>query len=314
MGALEDGESKDRSGVWERFGIRGSTRKFWRAVREAGKSVWGFIHGYVYMRWPHGYIGAAIGERWRFRGLLPLFAPFLVETSFPHRWAEGYHGKVVSTSKAGRLVQVDEPVNMSQPEKVIPFDKARDLILAGQDPIVVLDCPCRLARKDPCFPLDVCILVGDPFVSFVMEHHPEKARRISSEEAVDILEAEARRGHVHHVFFKEALLGRFYAICNCCSCCCGAIMAHKHGIPMLISSGFVASVQEDLCQACGICADKCPFDAIEVDSCAEIDTASCMGCGVCVRACPVDALSLYRDQSKPAPLQLPERGEVSRAV
>ena len=182
MGASEEKEDKRQSGLWARLGVRSSTQKFWQAVRDAGKSIWSFLHGYVYMRWPHGYIGAAIGERWRFRGLLPLFAPFLVETSFPHRWAAGYHGKVVSTAKASRLVQVDEPVNMPQPEKVIPFDKARDLILSGQDPIVVLDCPCRLARKDPCLPLDVCILVGDPFVSFVQEHHPEKAHSISSAE------------------------------------------------------------------------------------------------------------------------------------
>lgn len=314
MNALGDEKDKGRSSVWKRFGIRASTRKFWRAVRKAGKSVWDFVHGYVYMRWLHSYVGAAIGERWRFRGLIPFFAPFLVGTSFPHHWAAGYHGKVVSTSKASRLVQVDEPINMSQSEKIIPFEKARDLILLGRDPMAVLKCPCRLARKEPCLPLDVCILVGDPFVSFVMEHHPEKARRISSEEAIDILKAEARRGHIHHAFFKEALLGRFYAICNCCSCCCGAIMAHKHGIPMLIASGFVAKVEEDLCQACGLCAERCAFDVITVDSLASVDTDLCMGCGVCVETCPADALSLYRDQNKPAPLQLPEQQEVSRVV
>jgi hypothetical protein len=25
--------------------------------------------------------------------------------------------------------------------------------------------------------------------------------------------------------YKDAMLGRFYAICNCCSCCCGAMEA-----------------------------------------------------------------------------------------
>ena len=55
-------------------------------------------------------------------------------------------------------------------------------------------------------------------------------------------------------FSKQAMLGRFYAICNCCACCCGAISAHRHGTPMLISSGYVASVDESACVACGTCA------------------------------------------------------------
>ena len=37
------------------------------------------------------------------------------------------------------------------------------------------------------------------------------------------------------------MLGRFYAICNCCKCCCGAMQAHLNGVPMLASSGYVAS-------------------------------------------------------------------------
>jgi hypothetical protein len=26
-------------------------------------------------------------------------------------------------------------------------------------------------------------------------------------------------------YYKDAMLGRFYAICNCCACCCGAMQA-----------------------------------------------------------------------------------------
>ena len=194
---------------------RDSTRRMWRAAREAGQSWWNALHGYVYARWPYHYIGSAIGERWKLRLWLPLFAPFLATAlTDPHRWADSYHGKVISTEVATRLVQVKEPIRAPQPEKVIPFESARDLILSGSDPIVVLDCPCRLAREHPCLPLDVCLIVGDPFASFILEHHPDKSRAITSAEAVEILEAESRRGHVHHAFFKEAMLNRFYAICN----------------------------------------------------------------------------------------------------
>lgn len=60
------------------------------------------------------------------------------------------------------------------------------------------------------------------------------------------------------------MLGRFYAICNCCSCCCGAMQAHRNGTPMLASSGFVATVEIERCVGCSLCTDVChayPFHA-----------------------------------------------------
>jgi len=103
------------------------------------------------------------------------------------------------------------------------------------------------------------------------------------------------------------MLGRFYAICNCCSCCCGAMQAWQNGTPMLASSGYVAQVDEDLCAACGLCADFCQFAAISVDDgFARIDAAACMGCGVCVSKCPQETISLVRDPAKGEPLEIQE--------
>ncbi len=132
---------------------------------------------------------------------------------------------------------------------------------------------------------------------------------------METLRAEHERGHVHHAFFKDAMLGRFYAICNCCSCCCGAMQAFANGVPMLASSGYVAHCEADSCVACGACAKACPFGALEVaDKKLEIDTARCMGCGVCVSKCPRGALALVRDPSKPAPLDVRELVRSSQAV
>lgn len=276
-----------------------------RASRAAGAGLWQRIHGYVYGRWTYGYIGAAIGELRRRAWQRLLYAPFLVQALSPQRWAAGYHGKVIPTEQARRLVQVHEPVAAALPEQVLPFPTARDLVLDHPDHIVVLDCPCRLAREHPCLPLDVCLVVGDPFASFVLTHHPERARAISPEEAVAILEAEAARGHVHHAFFKEAMAGRFFAICNCCSCCCGAISAHRHGTPMLVSSGYVAAVDTSRCVGCGACAAACAFGALGVDEGhAVVDAATCMGCGVCVGRCPQGAIALRRDPAKGEPLEI----------
>lgn len=288
-----------------RFGVSASTCRLWRAAREAGQPWWRFVHTYAYARWPYGYIGSGIGERWQRRLLLPFFAPFLVRALFPRRWANEYHGKVMPLERATRLVQIKEDVNTVVPEQVMTFEGARDLILSDPDHIAVLDCPCRVARKHPCLPLDVCLIVGEPFASFVLEHHPDRARAITSQEAVDILAAEAARGHVHHAFFKRAMLDRFYAICNCCSCCCGAMSAHAHGTPMVVSSGYFAQIDADACRACARCVQVCPFGAIQAGNPPQVDGDACMGCGVCARACPAGACRLARDESKPLPWDVP---------
>jgi ferredoxin len=285
--------------------IQPSTRLFWQMSRNARKSWWQFVHGYVYSRWPYGYIGSALYERKELRWLRVLFAPFLVNALRPQKWAEEYHGKVVPTVAAARLVMVQEDIALPQPEQSIPFATARDLILTNPAHIVALDCPCRMARLDPCLPLDVCLIIGDPFAGFILEHHPQHACAITQQEAVSILEEEAQRGHVHNAFFKRAMLDRFYAICNCCSCCCGAMQAQRSGTPMLIASGYISQVAEARCQSCGKCVENCPFEAIHIQGHAIVDQQICMGCGVCVKTCPNGVLQLVLDESKPAPLMLP---------
>jgi Pyruvate/2-oxoacid:ferredoxin oxidoreductase delta subunit len=276
-----------------------------------GYSLFDWLHAYVYARWPYLYIGIGTGEHWLARLLGPpvrlLGRLRTSRNDDPRRttFADTYHGKVVPLAAATQLVTVAEDVDLGDLEQTIPYALARDIVLKNPDHIVVLDCPCRSGRANPCQPLDVCLVVGEPFASFVIEHHPQRSRWISQSEAVDILRAEQERGHVSHAFFKDAMLGRFYAICNCCSCCCGAMNAHRNGTPMLASSGYVAQVDADLCAACGSCADYCQFTAISVDDgFARIDAFACMGCGVCVAHCPQEAICLLRDPAKGEPLEI----------
>jgi uncharacterized Fe-S center protein len=53
--------------------------------------------------------------------------------------------------------------------------------------------------------------------------------------------------------------------------------------------------QRDACTFCGVCAEVCPFDAIEVnDSTWHQNMKSCFGCGVCVDSCTSHAL-IHKD-------------------
>jgi len=297
--------------------IRPSTRAFWEEGRRTpGYSLFDFLHGYVYGRWPYLYIGIATGEHWIARRLAPLVrrvGDLLTRQAQRHAapasspgFADTYHGKVVPPAAARQLIMVQQEVNLPELERIIPYAMARDIVLKNPDRIAVLDCPCRASRPNPCLPLDVCLIVGEPFASFVVEHHPRRARFISRQEAEDILQAEHARGHVHHAFFKDAMLGRFYAICNCCSCCCGAMQAMRAGVPMLASSGYVARQRaEEECAGCGECAAACPFQAIEMrDGRAWVMEERCMGCGVCVDRCPSHILRLEREPAKGEPLEI----------
>lgn len=294
--------------------IKKATRDFYQEGKNTEDySLYDFLHGYLYAKWPYLYISVALGEHPLSRFLAPIFL-FLSSVLAPFRkepqeaglaWADAYHGKVVPLEEAKRLVSIQEDIVIKDLEKVIPYTRAKDIIMKNPERIAVMDCPCREARENPCKPLDVCLIIGDPFVSFILEHQPDKSRQISSQEAIEILEAEHERGHVSHAFFKDAMLNRFYAICNCCSCCCGAFQAHRNGTPMLLSSGYTAAVNWELCEGCGTCEAYCQFSAITLEGgLAEIDQDACFGCGVCVDKCEQEAITLNLDPTKGEPLEI----------
>ena len=126
-----------------------ATRALSGEGRKTGLTLFERLHGYVYARWPHTYIGAAIGERRDLAWKRVLLAPFLARALFPKLWGDEYHGKVLPTEQAIRLLQVHEPVSVPLSEQVLPYESARQLVLSGDGPFVVLDCPCRLAREHP---------------------------------------------------------------------------------------------------------------------------------------------------------------------
>lgn len=298
--------------------VKDSTIEYFSEAKAHGLPMWERIHGYVYGKWCYHYIGLA-GDKdpwWRtlwaplvllIDHLTPFFPSEKNKLGDPSQkkptWGDTYHGKVMPLQEVSKLVKINRAVNTEIPEQVLPYTRAREIILRNPERIVLLDCPCRAGMKNPCTPTDVCILIGDPFGKFMLEHHPDKTREISPDEAVRIIKAENARGHVSHAFFKDVMLGRFYAICNCCSCCCGAMKATAQGVHMLCSSGYLAEVDADRCRRCGVCAKKCQFKAIGFNKeSAFIREDNCMGCGVCVESCAKDALKLRLAPEKGTPL------------
>lgn len=294
--------------------LKKSTLRFIEEFRkDKGFTLFDRLHGYFYARWTYFYIAMGIGEHPLAKRLKPLVAWIsgMLVKQYNHstpketiQFEDTYHGKVVPLESARQLVMVQEDIALGDLEKIIPYQKAREIILKNPDHIAVIDCPCRAARQKPCLPMDVCLVIGEPFASFVIEHQPKRARWITPAEAQQILIEEDQRGHVHHAFFKDAMLGRFYAICNCCSCCCAALQAQRNGTPMLASSGYIANVDGSLCIQCGACLEVCNFGAIKNDMEISIDEIKCMGCGVCVSHCSTNAIAMKRAPSRGEPLEI----------
>lgn len=272
-------------------------RSSWKLMTEAGlRRVLNLSapHGYVYGRWTNEYVHVLMNH------IMPRLGPR------GKQWlADRYHGKVLTQDQAEAIITIEQEIPLRDLEQIIPYPKARELVLKGPPDLGVWECPCRRIRDNPCEPTQVCMIIGQSFVDYHMEHNPELTRRITQGEALELLREEHERGHFHSAWFKDACLDRFYALCNCCKCCCGGIQAMvKYGTPMVAPSGYISRVDETRCSGCGTCEEVCPFGAIQVDDAAVVIWDKCMGCGVCVGQCRDDAVSLVRDEGKGIPLDV----------
>ena len=291
--------------------MKPSTKAFFKL--HGWRKLVDFIHGYIYGRWPNRYLRIITGSG--FRGSRKT-RPHSPGPRVPRpqgrvsRWfAERYHSKVLTHGDAARIIRLDRPIIPENPEKVVPFDIANRIVLDAPGSLAVMRCPCRETRGEKsCGPLEVCMVIGSPFVEFVVEHGTNGARPLDRDEAVEILEECRERGWVHTAWFKDAMGGRFYAICNCCSCCCIGLRAmRKSGYEArsVIPSGYVAEVGNDICSRCGKCEVACPFGAIIVgDGSVIIHREKCFGCGVCETLCPDGLLKMVLAPEKGAPFDV----------
>lgn len=74
----------------------------------------------------------------------------------------------------------------------------------------------------------------------------------------------------------------------------------------------LAVIDEEKCTDCGLCREKCRFDAITED--IKIDSISCEGCGVCFVVCPVNAITLIERISGHAYISKTEHGFMAHAM
>ena len=91
-------------------------------------------------------------------------------------------------------------------------------------------------------------------------------------------------------------------ICNCCDDCCMVVnpLLYRGRVHEILSpSRYRAVIDEEKCQGCQTCIERCIFDGLEMRKPANskkmkayIINEHCMGCGVCVVKCPNQAMTM----------------------
>lgn len=156
------------------------------------------LHGYIYGRWTHQYIGILLNY------IFPRLGPVGKKW-----WTDRFHSKVLTQEDARALITIDKHIPRCDLEQILPYPMARDFVLKAPPDIVLYECSCRQTRKQPCQPTQVCMIIGRPFVDFILEQHPHSSHRIGQKEALALIEAEHKRGHIQTAWFKDAMGGAF---------------------------------------------------------------------------------------------------------
>jgi len=194
-----------------------------------------------------------------------------------------------------RFVPVGSAVDVSH--AVATHDRIRDLV-KKQEMLGVKECICRkqqglLGRRCE-YPLEICLMFGD-FARYHLENG-WPGRYIDVEEALALLDRSEELGLV--LMAENAREIRF--VCSCCSCCCSGLKILKvlPNPAELLHTNYRSVIEPEACDACGICAERCPMNAVTGDGeCMSIDPKRCIGCGVCLSTCPRDAIAfLERDE------------------
>ena len=197
-------------------------------------------------------------------------------------------------TQLGRTFIQEPALSNANTLEVLDYERASEVI-KGASFIGVSMCYCRHKMSHvgrACqAPMNICMTFNTTADSLIRHGH---ARAVDLSEGLDLL---ARAYEKNLVQFGENVRHRVNFICNCCGCCCEAMIAARRFSVMhpIHTTNFLPLVDGNTCNGCGQCVNKCPVEAMSLVSAhdpknfkkklAKVDHSICLGCGVCVRCC-----------------------------
>jgi ferredoxin len=186
---------------------------------------------------------------------------------------------------------------------VMDYERASEVVrTATHRGVGICYCRHKMQHLDRACqaPMDICMTFNSTAESLIRSQY---ARAVDVAEGLDLLQ----NAYAHNlVQFGENARQSVSFICNCCGCCCEAmIAARKFGILHPIhTTNFLPVVDQSQCNGCGKCVSACPVEAMTLISAndphfpkmkkAKLNAEICLGCGICVRSCPKNSLSLVQ--------------------
>ena len=222
-------------------------------------------------------------------------------------------------TQLGRTFVHEPALSADNALHVLDYERATHVVESASA-IGVGTCYCRhklehMGRACDA-PRQICMTFNTTADSLIRHGH---ARAVDTAEGMDLLQEAWDRRLVQ---FGENVREHVAFICNCCGCCCEAMIAARRFAVLnpIHTTNFLPVVDESTCNGCTKCVDACPVEAMSLVSAndparprrrmARVDQSVCLGCGVCVRTCPKQSIRL---DSRPERVVTPVDG-AHRAV
>ncbi|MFN8209055.1 MAG: 4Fe-4S dicluster domain-containing protein [Bacteroidales bacterium] len=204
-------------------------------------------------------------------------------------------------TQLGRVYVNEEVLSVENALQVLDYERASEVIKTAST-IGIGVCYCRHKMehmgKNCDAPMEICMTFNDSADSLTRHGI---ARRVDVSEGLDLLQK--ARDH-KLVQFGENVRERVNFICNCCGCCCEALIAARRFgfLNPIHTTNFIPELKEENCNGCGKCVSLCPVEAMTLVSAndpdkplgkkAKLEEEICLGCGVCLQGCDRHALQL----------------------
>jgi ferredoxin len=204
-------------------------------------------------------------------------------------------------TQLGRVFVNEKALATDQTLTVMDYERASEVIHTASH-MGVGACYCRHKMqhmgKSCDAPMNICMTFSGTAQSLIKHGI---ARKVDAKEGMDLLDEALAHNLVQ---CGENVQQKVAFICNCCGCCCEAMLAAKRFAVLnpIATTNFLPEITAASCNGCGKCVTACPVEAMGLVSAgdphrptrrkARIDESLCLGCGVCVRTCPNRAIRL----------------------